>query len=695
MNTNNTENSKNPDPNMPLDSDEEDVENLTIVPFKTQLTQQNSFINVIINYLFYFEEIRKFFETEEPTLNDNFRLIYEIQSVLEQMRKLTSPKYYKNTVKDRRQIDSSYIKHELKYQFKNLFFNAQQSGDACTVLNIFLNALHVYFLDEEDILAEQKNKCLNKNCIPHNLAYIDIASQIYCTQCGKKGTLYKYPFNTYYYTIDTNAILSYIYEKELINENYMESINKIFEIEKIIFENNLNNNKEIEDFKCDCRLKNIKNIKNDLLMLQSHKYFAVNLLWNKPPKFEDSCKIFLTIPQKFSTSQLFHIFNDQDIKNYILYGMIVVKNNQNVSFFLNFDNLDEYYENLEWYYCNDTETKIFSSYKEVIEWNVIYDYYPTLLFYINLDKIKFNDNLKFSEEEINSLLHHASLVDNVNSITYTNRKLFSNILRPTNEKMHKSYDKTIYNKVNKNKEVDTSKGKKYNFVEELAKERERESLLFTEFNLRNNDNKPKIVKRPENLQKLTKSKDNCIFAKNMKFETFRDHPYNLEANWVCGNCENINNPSTFECIKCKLIDMKIFAKIEEKKNNLEKNNNNNKAKTTRFNNNFYNKKKYNRNIEYDQYTKKCINCGQYYVNKCNKCSKILENKTTFSKIRDENNMKLVHFVYNRINKPVINREKSSEKNMFMNSPPHEWKCLICNNFNSAERDYCTRCKKNK
>ena len=83
------------------------------------------------------------------------------------------------------------------------------------------------------------------------------------------------------------------------------------------------------------------------------------------------------------------------------------------------------------------------------------------------------------------------------------------------------------------------------------------------------------------------------------------------------------------------------------------------------------------------------------MNKCNKCSKILENKTTFSKIRDENNMKLVHFVYNRINKPVINREKSSEKNMFMNSPPHEWKCLICNNFNSAERDYCTRCKKNK
>ena len=693
MLTNGTENTKNPEPNLLSDSDEEEISKLTIVPFKAPLSQQNSFINVIINYLFNFEEIRKFFETEEPPLNDNFRLIYEIQSVLEQMRKLTSHLYFKRTAKDKRQIDSSYIKHELKYQFNNLFFNPQQSGNACTILNIFLNALHVYFLDEDNVLGTQKNKCTNKKCLSHNLAYIDIASQIYCTQCGKKGILYKYPLNTYYYTIDTNGILSYIYEKELITANYTDSINKLFEIEKIVHENNLSNKKEIDEFVCDCRHKYIKNIKNDLLMLQSHKYFAVSLSWNEPPKFEDSCKIFFSIPQKFSTPQLFHIYNDQDNKNYFLYGLIVVRNNQNVSFFFNFEKLDENYENIEWFYCNDMETKILTSYKEVVEWTVINDYHPILLFYINLDKIKFNDNIKFSEEEINNLLHHASMVDNVNSISYTNKKFTFNILRPTNDKMYKSYDNAIYNKVNKNKEMESSKRKKYNFVEELAKEKERESLLLTEYSMRNDDNKPKIIKRPENLQKLTKPKENCNFAKNMKFETFREHPYNFEANWVCGNCDNINNPSTFECIKCKLIDMKIFAKIEEKKNNLAKNNNI-KSKTARFNNNFYPRKKYNRNIDYDQYTKKCLNCGQFYVNKCNKCSKILENKTTFSQIRDENNMEVVHFVYNRINKPITNRDKCY-KLINSNFPIHEWKCLYCNNTNSGDIDYCVKCKKNK
>ena len=30
---------------------------------------------------------------------------------------------------------------------------------------------------------------------------------------AKKGTLYKYPFDAYYYAIDTNAVLSKIYEK--------------------------------------------------------------------------------------------------------------------------------------------------------------------------------------------------------------------------------------------------------------------------------------------------------------------------------------------------------------------------------------------------------------------------------------------------------------------------------------------------
>ena len=117
--------------------DEDEPDKLVIVPFKSVLNEQNSFLNVIINSFFYKKEIMSFFETEEPPLQDSYRLIYELQSVFEQMRKLTSPLYFKKTTKERRVIDSSYIKHELRYQFNNKHFNPNQSGNASDVLNIF------------------------------------------------------------------------------------------------------------------------------------------------------------------------------------------------------------------------------------------------------------------------------------------------------------------------------------------------------------------------------------------------------------------------------------------------------------------------------------------------------------------------------------------------------------------------------
>ena len=90
-----SEESKNPEQTIETiisDPDEEDEpDKLVIVPFKSVLNEQNSFINVIISSFFYKKEIMSFFETEEPPLQDAYRLIYELQSIFEQMRTLTSP----------------------------------------------------------------------------------------------------------------------------------------------------------------------------------------------------------------------------------------------------------------------------------------------------------------------------------------------------------------------------------------------------------------------------------------------------------------------------------------------------------------------------------------------------------------------------------------------------------------------------
>ena len=89
--------------------DEDEPDKLDIVPFKTSLNEQNSFINVIINSFFYKKEIMKFFETEDPPMEDSYRLIYELQTIFEQMRKLTSPIYFKKTTRERRFLDTSFI----------------------------------------------------------------------------------------------------------------------------------------------------------------------------------------------------------------------------------------------------------------------------------------------------------------------------------------------------------------------------------------------------------------------------------------------------------------------------------------------------------------------------------------------------------------------------------------------------------
>ena len=670
------------------EEDEDEPDKLTIVPFKSNLNEQNSFINVIINSFFYKKDFMKFFETEEPPMQDSYRLLYELQSTFEQMRKLTSPIYFKKTARERRILDTSYIKHELKYQFNGRFFNPHQMGNAADVLNIFYNALHVFFNGEDDIIGKQTIKCDNRNCLSHNLAYVDIASQIYCTLCKKKGILYKYPLDTYYYAIDTNAILIKLYQN-INNDLY---INKLFELEKITHDETFQND-ENETFTCNCRVVNKMNFKNHLIMLQSHKYFTVSLLWQEPPKFEDICRIFLTFPHFFKNTDLFHVYNDFDIQEYIMHGLIVVDTNskKHVSFFLNDDiKTSEEYEKLEWHCCNENETKVMANYKEVIEWCLFNNFYPILLFYMYLDKTKIKEakNYEFTEEQINKYIHHCSLIDKINSITYTNIKLKKETLHPTIKDAYTSYDDELIETINEIKQDETKGSKKFNFVEELEREKEKEALEEVSQNFE--EKRPQILRRPRNLEKFNKEKKDYFFKKEINIETFRKYPYKREGDWICSNCENINNPSTFECVKCKLIDMGIFAKIEEEKNSKINNNDDigKKGNLRSARNKYGNKKKY----EYDQYTKKCLNCGNYYINKCFRCHESSENsKGIFSQIRDENEMDQVKFVYNRASKTIRNEKKNKNNNDIIK----EWKCKYCTKTNSGKDQFCLKCKMNK
>ena len=693
-----SEESKNPEQTIETvisdHEDEDEPEKLTIVPFKSVLNEQNSFINVIITSFFYKKEIMSFFETEEPPMQDSYRLIYELQLIFDQMRKLTSPLYFKKTTRERRFIDTSYIKHELKYQFNNKCFNPNQSGNASDILNIFFNALHIYFNNEENITASQTIECTDKNCLAHELAYVNIAEQIYCTLCKKRGTLYKYPFDGYYYAIDTNAILAKIYGS---NDDDL-FLNKLFEIEKEVHDESFQNN-ENDTFICDCRKVNKINFKNNLIMLKSHKYFTVSLLWTEPPKFEDICRIFITFPQRFKNTDLFHVYNDFDIKDYVMQGLIVSNNfNNHVSFFINDEINNESYEKIEWFCCNDNETKIMPSYKDVIEWSLTNNFYPILLFYMYLDKDKIKEakNIEFTPEQLNTYIHHCTLIDHMNSITYTNYKLKKEKLHPDIKDIFISDDGELYEKINEIKQDETKINKKFNFVEELEKEKEKEAMeeithKEEEENEKESEKRNIHIKRPKNISKFNQSKNDYLFNKGIESETFRKYPYKREGDWVCSNCDNINNSSTFECVKCKYINMDIFARIDEEKNAKSKE----VKKTLRNLKSFKKNSPPRKNFEYNQYTKKCLNCGNYYIKICYRCQKNNNDKykVTFSQIRDENDMDQVKFIYNRDNRTIKNQKKIKEKEI--NELVKEWECKYCRKVNSSKNTFCVNCKFNK
>ena len=136
--------------------------------------------------------------------------------------------------------------------------------------------------------------------------------------------------------------------------------------------------------------------------------------------------------------------------------------------------------------------------------------------------------------------------------------------------------------------------------------------------------------------------------------------------------------------------MGIFEKIDEEKNSKMNavNKDIGKKNLRSARNKSGNKKKY----VYDQYTKKCLNCGNYYINKCFKCHASNENsKGTFSQIRDENEMDQVKFVYNRASKTIRNENKDKSKLDILK----EWKCKFCQKTNNGKNQFCIKCKMNK
>jgi hypothetical protein len=262
-------------------------------------------------------------------------------------------------------------------------------------------------------------------------------------------------------------------------------------------------------------------------------------------------------------------------------------------------------------------------------------------------------NYDFDEEDFFEMFNHSLKIDRINLTNYNNENNKKNILRFNENFLYKSTDESFIKSVNdmriNNESLQEKRKNKLNEEEKEIYE-ELQKLKKGEFDFLED----KKIETPIKRKIFEKDKNLFLIDKDeLKKDEFRNKIYDKNDCWICEKCKNINSMKKFECLKCKIVDMKIFDLLEESK---KKSNSNNNSNTNELNkkNNLKNKKKNDKNIKNTDLNKK------------------------FKEINEINS-----------NYELKNKNKKNEIIIKKN-----WKCKNCG-FSNINYDYCENCLKNK
>ena len=656
---------------LPHETDKADdngiVTKFIAAPFQNDIGEQNCFLNVIIHALHYTEPIDKFFNEEDFPGKEQYHLLEELQRILEKYHSLTSAIYFSKIQKNLRFCNPKEVRRELEYLFQSSnLFQMGVLGDPSDVFYVFMSAIHAYCAGEDNLLAHSDEECHNSNCTAHSCYYFDIAEQMECTSCNQKSDILKYPTFTYIYDIEVSPIMTTIDKMQ-----YLNMFNgKIFQMHHAIASKQIKK----EEKKCPGNCGNPQMVKNTIL-ISPHSYLCFTLAWNEQkPKLADICKFIFTIPEIMTNSELFEIYEPTNIRKYFLYGLICFCDNHYIAFYLVQENIKS-----SWVYHNDMEIQKMSSFKDVISYCIMNRYYPKMLFYKEItekSEIAYSvvDKTEFTDGDFFSLFNHSLKVDRENALSYNN-EASHNRVRPEDQ-AKKTQDENLIQSLTAMKMKDVKKRKgsfELDYDEYDDKAYNTTNTLVDEaYNLYVNEGTNESTSEQKQKEKIE-----IINEEEIKNEKFRTMPYHRKGDWICKNenCKNINNSSTFECVKCRTVDMEVFDRIENEKMssnlspahirsfNFSKFKNldtkTNQTTTSRY---------FNSEIEN---MKQCINCNRPYKTKCDQCSKT--SKTSYQKIRDSN---------------VFNNNKKTKKDKIT------WKCSFCST-NNLYSDFCKNCKKNR
>ena len=196
----------------------------------SELGENNSFINVSVHFLYQIHEFRDFILNNDFPLQFKYNMYYELKIVFDKYYKLSSRIYINKFPEKFRFINNTTLKKEIIDLYNNKFV----VKDPIDVIYIYINSLHNYILDSEDFTDINENEC-DKECLAHNLFFINLVEQSFCLNCNFMGDFFKVFFCNFFYEINADAL---IYE---INKLSFYDINdKLFELEKLNYSKSKN-----------------------------------------------------------------------------------------------------------------------------------------------------------------------------------------------------------------------------------------------------------------------------------------------------------------------------------------------------------------------------------------------------------------------------------------------------------------------
>ncbi len=349
------------------------------VGIKNNLNDNNCFINVCIQTIHHFKDLRHFLLDDEKfkIFENSPKIINELISILSSYNIVSKDNTKKQIIDPHnfRMALADYFEQKGEYQL-------YKKGDPIELLYLLFIFIHSYLLTNYNQI-ELYDKICNPICDIHKLFFINIYEKTSCNKCNIHRNQ-KYDSNYFIHLINIFNVL------DIVNKNnlqFYDFYGKLIHCSKI--------NDDQECYQCKDN-----SLKKEFICESLGKYIIINLIWeNKIISLEKLFIICCMITNHFIPEDLF----SNNIKgiNYKFLGMILLYTNHYVSIF---------YEKKKGYILyDDTNLKYFQTWKEIIKEIITNRFIPICLFYEN--NIKNFSKWNLEEKFYNKILSYCKKKD--------------------------------------------------------------------------------------------------------------------------------------------------------------------------------------------------------------------------------------------------------------------------------------------